>query len=197
MVRTEVREILHNVVTLGSKSKYDNANAIFVLWLYKSLKYRPYLFPPVILEELDRANVAELANGQKKALRNYVKKMLQDMSPDLNNCPLQLENLTFECFSDYMVTWKQTKGKIRDKKHNKKHNKKHRRRNRDALPERQALDDDDELYYSRSTYEGCRTALAHIYRMAGVMMSSELKNQLKHFTGGLKRSIAAEKRETG
>ena len=194
MVQTEVREILHNVVTPGSKSKYDNANTIFVLWLYKSLKYRPYLFPPVILEELDRANEAEQANGQKKALRNCVKKMLQDMSPDLNNCPLQLENLTFECFGDYMVTWKQTKGKIRDKKHNKKR----RRRNRDALPERHALDDDDdELYYSRSTYEGCRTALAHIYCMAGVTMSSELKNQLKHFTGGLKRSIAAEKRETG
>ena len=64
MVQTEVREILHNVVTPGSKSKYDNANTIFVLWLYKSLKYLPYLFPPVILEELDRANEAEQANGQ-------------------------------------------------------------------------------------------------------------------------------------
>ena len=53
--------------------------------------------------------------------------------------------------------------------------------------------DDDELCYNRSTYEGCRTALAYIYRMS---VSSELKNQLKHFTEDLKRSIATEKRET-
>ena len=33
--------------------------------------------------------------------------------------------------------------------------------------------------------------------MTGVIMPEFLRNKLKHFTGGLKRSIAAEKRETG
>ena len=85
MVQTKVREILHNIV---------------------SLKYRPYVFPPVILDELDCANETEQVNGEKKALQNCTTKMLQDMSPDLNNCALLLKNLMFECFTYYMVTLK-------------------------------------------------------------------------------------------
>ena len=119
MYDNNVRDIMHKVVAPNSKDKYNNANINLMLWLYSKPEYRVLLFPPVYLEELDRANERQQLGGEKNSIRKVVKRFVQEMSPDLDNCPLLLENLTFEFFSEYMVSKKQTKGDLREKQDKK------------------------------------------------------------------------------
>ena len=71
------------------------------------------------LEELDRANERQQLGGEKNAIPKVVKRFVQEMSPDLDNCPLLLENPHFRIFSEYMVSKKQTKGDLREKQDKK------------------------------------------------------------------------------
>ena len=68
------------------------------------------------LEELDRANERQQLGGEKNAIPKVVKRFVQEMSPDLDNCPLLLENLTFEIFLSTWYQKKQTKGDLREKR---------------------------------------------------------------------------------
>jgi hypothetical protein len=55
----------------------------------------------------------------------------------------------------------------------------------------------DSSYLSRSTYDGIRSALAHLYRCAGKEMHESLKKDLKQLMGGIKRTVAKHKKDNG
>ena len=55
----------------------------------------------------------------------------------------------------------------------------------------------DSSYLSRSTYDGIRSALAHLYRCAGKEMHETLKKDLKQLMGGIKRAVAKHKKDNG
>lgn len=52
-------------------------------------------------------------------------------------------------------------------------------------------------YLSKSTYDGIRSALAHLYRRSGETMCDIMQKDLKQFMGGIKRTVVREKRATG
>lgn len=52
-------------------------------------------------------------------------------------------------------------------------------------------------YLSPSSYNGIRSALTHIYRMSGQKMPDILKEELKHFMAGMKRTVASDRRANG
>ena len=52
-------------------------------------------------------------------------------------------------------------------------------------------------FMSKSTYDGYQSALAHLYRVSNISMPDLMAKKLSQFMGGIKRTIAKEKRELG
>ena len=190
----EIRDILHHVVVKNSRTKYNNTNIRFILWLYENPVFRVQLISPEYCLKLDQAYERQREYGEKQALRKEVKRMIEAMAPDLDNCPLLLHNLTFDIVSKYCVSRKQTKGTLKKKKRKRKRVEADNAGDADENPN---PDDDTLLYYSKGFYETIRSSLAHMFRTAGVRQTDEFKSKMSNFAGGLKRTIAAEKRDQG
>jgi hypothetical protein len=104
-----VKEIMAKVVSTKSAVLYAQQNSIFVLFCYETADHlRDLLLEPWFIEGL---NACESATQKKK----YAKNCCLDMSPDDDNCPFILSNLTFVIFSDFVTQRKARKGKSRGK----------------------------------------------------------------------------------
>ena len=188
----EIRDIMNHVVVQNSRVKYNNANIRFILWIYQNPELRVQLIAPEYLLRLDLAYEREMVNGEKKGLRKEVKRMIEAMAPDIDNCcPLLLNNLTFDIISKYCVTRKRTKSSLK---------KKRKRNEVDNDGEASIVadpGDDMLLFYSKTHYDTIRSSIAHLFRTAGIKRPEELKSKMSSLLGGLKRTIAVEKREVG
>ena len=84
-----VKEIMAKVVSRKSTVLYAQQNSIFALFCYASADHlRDLLLEPWFIEGL---NALKSATQKKK----YAKNCCLDMSPDDDNCPFILSNLTF------------------------------------------------------------------------------------------------------
>ncbi len=84
------------VVSTKSAVLYAQQKSIFALFCYESADHlRDLLLEPWFIEGL---NVCESATQKKK----YAKNCCLDMSPDDDNCPFILSNLTFVIFIDFV-----------------------------------------------------------------------------------------------
>ena len=53
------------------------------------------------------------------------------------------------------------------------------------------------VYLSRTSYNGIKSALCHLFRMSGSEMSFDMKKDLGQFMSGIKRTVAASRQATG
>ena len=97
--------------------------------------------------------------------KKYAKNCCLDMSPDNDNCPFILSNLTFVIFSNFVRQRKARKGKSRGKS----------------------------MCLGNSSYEQFQSALKHLFRMSNYTMEPNFFVSLKQFTKGILRHVADKK----
>ena len=103
-----VKEIMAQVISKWSAEKYAGQNAIFAMFCFDSAELRVCL-----LEEWFVENVTTCRTMREK--QKYAKDCLINMSPDDDNCPFKLSNLTFVCYIEFLTQRKARKGKHRGK----------------------------------------------------------------------------------
>jgi hypothetical protein len=87
------------------------------------------------------------------------------MSPQDDNCPFILSNLTFEQFSDFVTQRKARRGKGRGLS----------------------------MSLGNASYEQSQSALKHLFRMSKYTMRTNFFDNLKQFTKGIRRHVADKK----
>ncbi|KAL3771060.1 hypothetical protein ACHAWU_006437 [Discostella pseudostelligera] len=127
---TAVKQIMVQCVAPQSSEKYSGQNAGFVMYCFDSVELRDKLLEPWFIEGI---TAIERQFEQKR----YAKECCQISSPEDDNCPLILSNLTFAIFSDYLSTRTRCKGKNRG----------------------------EVMALSNSSYEQSQSALKHLYQM--------------------------------
>ena len=87
-------------IATNLSGKYAGQTAGFVMYCYDSDELRGELLEPWFIEKISEI---EKQPNQKK----YAKECIMKSSPEDDNCPLILSNLTFAIFSEYlsMRTW--------------------------------------------------------------------------------------------
>ena len=92
------------VISMQSADKYAGQNATFAMFCYESDELRD-----ILLENWFIENLGNIANQNAK--KKYAKSCCLNMSPEDNNCPFILSNLTFVDFSDFVMQPKACRGK--------------------------------------------------------------------------------------
>ena len=105
------------------------------------------------------------ARGNINQKKKYAKNCCQEMSPDDDNCPFILSNVTFVIFSDFVTQRKARKGKGRGKS----------------------------MCLGNSSYEQFQSALKHLFRMSKYTMDPNFFVSLKQFTKGIRHHVADKK----
>ena len=101
--------------------------------------------------------------------KKYVQECLLACSPEDNNCPFILSNLTFAHFSNFLSTRTRSRGKNKGQPNS----------------------------LGVSSYDMAKSALVHLYRMSKYDIPAEFADNLKIFMKGMKRHVAAKKMEDG
>jgi len=104
----KVKEIMGKVVSAQSAKNYSYQNIAFALYCYESDELRSLLLEPWFVEQLHQFSKA-------KEKKDYAKECLLACSPEDNNCPFILSNLTFAHFSNFLSTKTRRKGKNKGK----------------------------------------------------------------------------------
>jgi len=89
-----VKAIMGKCVAINSTQKYAGQNSIFAEYCYDNDEYRD-LLQPWFLEQM------ESFDTPAKRLK-YAKECIVAMSPEDDNCPFILSDLSFSQFSDYL-----------------------------------------------------------------------------------------------
>ena len=91
------------------------------------------------------------------------------MSPEENDCPFVLSNLTFAHFSNFLATRTRARGK--------------RKGEANSL--------------GVASFDQARSSLVHLFRMSKYEMLVDFADKLKIFMKGLKRHIVSKNKEAG
>lgn len=158
----KVKEIMSKVVSAQSAKNYSYQNTAFSLYCYESDELRSLLLESWFVERLSQFSKA----SDKK---NYVKECLLACSPEDNNCPFILSNLTFAHFSNFLSTKTRRKGKKKGQQNS----------------------------LGNASYDQAKSALVHLFRMSRYDMPVDLAAKLKMFMKGMKRHVAAKSFENG
>ena len=94
----KVKEIMSKVVSAQSAKNYSYQNTAFSLYCYESDE----LLRSLLLESWFVERLSQFLKASDK--KNYVKECLLACSPEDNNCPFILSNLTFAHFSNFLST---------------------------------------------------------------------------------------------
>ena len=92
--------IMNNVVADTSRDQYNTRAVGFVLWCYEQ---HTSLVESELVEEL---NAVEGIKKQRLAVKVAMEKLNRH---DINSCPVQLHKLTFQIFSEYLLSLKPKK----------------------------------------------------------------------------------------
>ena len=157
-----VQAVLTNVVSKSSRTSYNASNKNFLLYVY-SRKAEPTYWR--ILKDTAHEELGNATNDRE--LKRIVTRLLKSFV-DSNTCPFVLSNLSFDIFSEYIVS---------------------RTRGNDQIGERTT--------FSTSYYQTMRSAFVHLYRTAGTTLPDPFKRQLKNFMGGLARTVAKDIQDRG
>ena len=153
----KVKEIMGKVVSAQSAKNYPFQNTAFSLYCYESDELRSLLLESWFVERLSQFSKA----SDKK---NYEKECLLACSPEDNNCPFILSNLTFPHFSNFLSTKTRLKGK--------------------KTGQQNPL--------GNASYDQAKSALVHLFWMSKYDMPVDLAAKLKMFIKGMKRHVAAK-----
>lgn len=145
-----------------SSAKYAQQNSGFALFCFDSNELRDHLLEPWFVEGMREI---EKPNDRKK----YAKECCLSSSPEDDNCPFILSNLTFAQFSDYLATRTSRTGKHQGQV----------------------------LKMSNASYEQSQSAIKHLFRMSKYEMHSSFTVHLKQFTKGIRRTVADKKKVEG
>ena len=106
----EVRTILKGRVAEGTKYNYICANTHSLLWLYNQGEpIRSTLIAPWFVEMLNtKASLDASARKKREEMKKVCREKLGEVSSDLGNCPILLPNLTFEIFTNFLVSKKRS-----------------------------------------------------------------------------------------
>ncbi len=99
-----VKDIMGKVVTKILSINYMHQNSLFTLYCHESDKLWSTLFEPWFAQRLQES----FATGT--ARKKYVQECLLAMSPEDDNCPFILSNLSFAHFSNFLSTRTRTRG---------------------------------------------------------------------------------------
>jgi hypothetical protein len=158
-----VKDIMGKVVAKKSSINYVHQNLAFALYRHKSDKLRSTLFEPWFVWWLQEPFAT--ATARKK----YVQECLLAMSPEDDNCPFILLNLSFAHFSNFLSTRTRSRGK------------------RKGEPNLLLV----------ASYDQAKSALVHLFRMSKYDMPMEFAEKLKIFMKGMKRHVATKNMEGG
>jgi hypothetical protein len=132
------------------------------MFCYKSAELCELLLEPWFIQYLDK----HATETQKK---KYAKNCCLVISPEDNNCPFILSNLTFLHFSNFVMQQKECKGKSQGKV----------------------------VYLGNLSYEQCQSELKHLFCMSKYNMELDFFDHLKQFTKGIRNHVANKKELEG
>ena len=182
--------IMNNVVADTSRDQYNTRAVGFVLWCYEQ---HTSLVDSELVEKL---NAVEGIMKQRLAVKVAMKELNRH---DINSCPIKLKKLTFQIFSEYLLS-------LKPKKKKKKRRRKQKRiggRDGSASDNEESEEEDTTaecnsgMYLSKSSYGSARSALMHLYRGCGAVMEEAFKTDLANFMRGIKRKVAKQKQDMG
>ena len=153
-----VKEIMSKVISLQSITKYAGQNATFAIFCCHSIELRDVLLEPWFIEEVSLQ--ATEYTKQRCAKHCCVK-----MSPQDDNRPFILSNLTFEQFSDFVTQRKACRGKGRGLS----------------------------MSLGNASYKQSQSALKHLFRMSKYAMQTNFFDNLEQFTKGIRWHVADKK----
>ena len=156
--RLTVKEVMAKVISMQSADKYAGQNATFAIFCYNSIELRDDLLEPWFIEEIS-LHATEFLKQQ------HAKNCCVKMSPQDDNCPFILSNLTFEQFSDFVTQRKARRGKGKGLS----------------------------MSLGNASYEQSQSALKHLFRMSKYAMQTNFFDNLKQFTKGIRRHVADKK----
>ena len=161
-----VQEIMNLYVASTSAKNYTRSNVQLAIYLFDTDAER-YLHSSFLDEAVD-ADDLDFSLGQKKdGKRENLRKICMDQLLKVNkhddNCPIVLQKVTFNVFSNYLATKRNKKGQM----------------------------------LSKSTYGTLRSALTHLYKMAGQEIPDKFRQEMSTFSRGIKRKVTQEKMESG
>ena len=97
-------QIMKRVVVSKSKSKYNNDNSTFILWLYDNQDLREEFLQDWFLTQLiDKEAINANTKGCKN-MRVFCKLALDGMNKTDSDFPIILQKITFNLFSHYFTT---------------------------------------------------------------------------------------------
>ncbi len=163
IVSSVVKDIMGNVVAEKSATNYAYQNSAFANFCYASDELRFPLLEPWFIDRLDQ--LSEIPSAKKK----YMQECFLAMSPEDDNCPFCLSNLTFAHFSNFLSTRTRSRGKNK------------------GAPNSLGV----------ASYDQAKSALVHLFRMSKYEMSGDFSESLKIFMKGMKRVVAKKKMESG
>jgi hypothetical protein len=104
----EIEMILKNVVAPRSHVQYMNENVKLLLWAYdEGDELRVRLLHEDFINDINiNVQNATTAKAKTKAKRVIIKRWYNGIKKNTPNCPLNLDNLTFDDFSTYLTAHK-------------------------------------------------------------------------------------------
>jgi hypothetical protein len=102
-----VKDLMGKVVAKKSSINYAHQNLSFALYCHKSDELQSTLFEPWFVQRLQEPFAT--ATTRKK----YLQECLLVMSPEDDNCPFILSNLSFAHFSNFLST--RTRSRVKRK----------------------------------------------------------------------------------
>ena len=145
-----------------SARNYSYQNSAFVLFCYESDKLRSLLLESWFVERKPQFSTP----SEKK---NYANECLLVCSPEDDNFPFILPNLTFAHFSNFLSMRTRHKGKNKGQENS----------------------------FGNASYDQAKSALVHLFRMSKYEISKDLAEKLKMFMKGMKRHVATKSFENG
>ncbi len=149
--------ILGKVVAMNPIN-YAHQNLSFALYCHESGELSSTLFEPWFAQQLQEPFAT--ATARKK----YVQECLLAMSPEDDNCPFILSNLSFAHFSNFFSTRTRSRGKRKGEPNS----------------------------LSVSSYDQAKIALVHLFRMSKYDMPMKFAEKLKMFMKGMKRHVTTK-----
>ena len=191
-------DVMHSRVSKGTKGSYCRSNSQFISWIFfgadENVKQRtlaPWFLNRLReVEEEQERRTANMRNpGSEEARRKRMHRAITSESRTAveavncqdDNCPILLQNLTFQIFSSYLVS-------------------KHEASRTGGGGQQEDGEEEGPgrpQYMSNSTYETARSAIVYLHKEAGAEIDSELRQRLCDFMSGMRRKVATQRKENG
>ena len=113
-----VIEIMDQYVAPATKTMYTHHNLTFLLWLFDKdaeLYMHDSILDDALTAHEDDEEQPSKGNKKRKALRTLFKNCLSKVDKGKRSCPIVLQKITFNVFSDYLAQRRSKKGAMLSK----------------------------------------------------------------------------------